>query len=384
MVEYSNRFIYRADIERTLYKMITLLDLPNEILTVIVSYIPINFRMSIIRYVCRRLYHICMLPEVWNKAFIRNVILNETRLAEIVSHGSRQLHIHSSVIAPRNALVNVLRECRDFTSLSLRGVCMFDREIKEPFPTFNTMYYMAYDNMLNFSSLIASEICSCLKNMTVLTHLDLSFNEGSLELDDFPVMKRLKSFAFQTSTDSTLRYLYKFPNLIKLNMSGSEISTLGFMAYMPKLAVLDVSSCCLVPNGLGRICESVPNIAKLNLYDVSDISYMPSLKNLQVLKMGYSNLDILKKFPNLKHLDLLSFKHGFNTLSFMPSDLKTLKSIAFSVGKCFSMDFEFKDLCKRIAPNIGTICVHFVYNNVILPELFPNVQVIEGRHFQIW
>ena len=169
-------------------------------------------------------------------------------------------------------------------------------------------------------------------------------------------MTELKALSLENCGITTMNWLYKFNNLIYVDLAGNKISNVDFETYISNASLktldelyLDTTVPCTFSNAFG-IADI--NVSKLSLEGVSigQIEKMPYLENIKYLNLGNTGLtnltgadeeleDLysLERYSTLETVDLSHLDADISVVENMPS-VTTVYAIAAPSCKLFYKD----------------------------------------------
>ena len=185
----------------------------------------------------------------------------------------------------------------------------------------------------NLKHLETLKILTNSKNPPSINHLvnlkSLTFKHFGPPIFDFSRLSKLEKLSlYQLNSFDDLTNL---TNLQKLRVGFTNDSNLSALAKLPKLQKFHLPTIFMV----SLLHLNLPNLIKLNLHAISNLSNLNLFTNLQELVLTNCQLDKFAMPPDLKKLKLI-----LCTASGLPDDLKKLKHLTIidtTLSKNFSL-----------------------------------------------
>ena len=196
-----------------------------------------------------------------------------------------------------------------------------------------------------------------LRNITLLTVLYADNISNSLDAYTLTYsMTELKYISLENCGISSMNWLYKFNDLVYVDLAGNDISDVNFEAYISNASIktldelyLDTNVPCTFTNAFA-IADF--NVSRLSLEGVSinEMERMPSLDNIQYLNIantGLTNLtgadlevaDLysIERYTTLKTIDVSHLETDISAIENMPS-VTTVYAVGTTDSKLFYED----------------------------------------------
>ena len=196
-----------------------------------------------------------------------------------------------------------------------------------------------------------------LRNITLLTVLYADNISNSLDAYTLTYsMTELKYISLENCGISSMDWLYKFNNLVYVDLAGNAISDVNFEAHISNASLktldelyLDTNATCTFTNAFA-IADF--NVRRLSLEGVSinEMERMPYLENIQYLNIantGLTNLtgadpevaDLysIQRYTTLKTIDVSHLETSISAIEQMPS-IETVYAIGATNSRLFYED----------------------------------------------
>ena len=196
-------------------------------------------------------------------------------------------------------------------------------------------------------------------------------------------MTELKCISLENCGISTINWLYKFNNLIYVDLAGNNISNVNFEACISNASMktidelyLDTNVPCTFANAFAVADFYVRNLS-LEGVSINAIERMPNLDNIKYLNIGNTGLTNLtgsdtelvdvysiKRYSTLETIDVSNLETDISEIENMPS-VKTV----YAIGATDSMLFHKDNLhsLQRLY-NKGVTCYLYDKNTVYQPQ----------------
>jgi len=341
-----------------------LIHLPDEMLVRILSYLTFDFRLNVMRLVCKRLHDLCQVASL-KKVYCGN--LSKCHIHKFIHNGS--LRLHSCIVQSIESMNKVFSShAQVLTNVYLRDVRFIASSAKLNIDLLKQLKTLRIsnlnENVFHWRSGMGHQ----------LTRLNVQYT--SVKVEDILSLPRIHSLSLSNISNDSLSYLDRFPTLNKLSLISSEDSPLTSFEMLPQmrqlvhLKVRRGDFVCL--KGL----NGVINLRELHLQDcrLQSFKYFPPLQQLTriSIKRGrcYDDCDFhgLEQCPHLRCLELeyqvepLSpkIKHTLReSLPYLPQLTHlTLSSQAYW-NDCESVSNDFGFL-KKVPNIINLTCTQFL------------------------
>ena len=196
-------------------------------------------------------------------------------------------------------------------------------------------------------------------------------------------MTELKYISLENCGISTINWLYKFNNLVYVDLAGNEISDVNFEAYISNASLktleelyLDTNVPCTFTNAFG-IADI--NVSRLSLEGVSvnNIERMPNLENIKYLNIGKTGLTNLvgndpeladlysiERYTTLETIDVSNLETDISAIENMPS-----VTMVYAIGATDSKLFYEDNLhALQRLHNKGVTCYLYDKDTVYQPQ----------------
>ena len=223
-----------------------------------------------------------------------------------------------------------------------------------------------------------------LRNITLLTVLYADNISNNLDAYTLTYsMTELKYISLENCGISSMNWLYKFNNLVYVDLAGNNISDVNFEAHISNASLktldelyLDTNVPCTFTNAFA-IADI--NIRKLSLEGVSvnEMERMPNLKNIEYLNIsntGLTNLtgaDLevadqysIQRYTALKAIDVSHLETDISVIEQMPS-IDTVYAIGATDSRLFYED-NLHSLQRLY--NKGVTCYLYDRNTIYQPQ----------------